>query len=219
MLNSPPARAPPLECTTGSSKHQLYAQIGDPYPNFQLGADTLPSSVVAQQFVSERGRRKPSRAGRREREVSMIIWVNGAYGVGKTTIAAELVKRRPGALLYDSEPLGYYLRDLVKPVEKAKDYQELAVFAPVVVEVARQLRQQYPRQVLIMPLGVWQPATFAEIHGGLEQIDGQVKHYCLTAIRQEINRRLLYRGDSPQAQRWIRERLDSALEALSSPLF
>lgn len=146
----------------------------------------------------------------------MIIWINGAYGCGKTTIAAELVKRRRGVLLFDPEPLGYYLRDTVKPVEKAHDYQELAPFGPVVVEVARQLHR-YGRAV-VLPLGVWQPARFAEIRSGLEQI-GPVKHYCLTATRATINRRLLYRGDGQQAQRWIRERLEDCIEAQAAPQF
>jgi hypothetical protein len=149
----------------------------------------------------------------------VIVWINGPYAVGKSTIAAELVKQRPGALLlYDPEPLGYYLRDVVRPAEQAADYQELAIYAPVVLDVARRLCQQYPRRSLVMPLGVWQPATFAEIHAGLQTFS-QVKHYCLTASRQELNRRLLYRGDGQQAQRWIRERLDDALEAQAGPQF
>jgi hypothetical protein len=103
-------------------------------------------------------------------------------------------------------------------VEKVRDYQELAIFAPVVVEVAWQLCQQYPRRLLVMPLGVWQARQFAEIRSGLEQI-GTVKHYCLTASRQELNRRLLYRGDGQQAQRWIRERLEDCIEAQAAPQF
>jgi hypothetical protein len=105
---------------------------------------------------------------------------------------------------------------MVKPVEKAHDYQELAPFSPLVVEVARQLHRY--RRPLILPLGVWQPARFAEIHSGLEQI-GPVKHYCLTATRATINRRLLYRGDGQQAITWIRERLDACIEALGGPQF
>lgn len=146
----------------------------------------------------------------------MIIWINGAYAAGKSTIAAELAKQLPEAILYDPEPLGYYLRDLVKPVVRSQDYQDLAIFLPVVVETARQLCL-YGRTV-IMPLGVWQPARFAQIRAGLQTFS-QVDHYCLTASRTTINRHLLYRGDSQQAQRWIRERLDDALEAVADPAF
>ena len=147
----------------------------------------------------------------------MIVWINGAYGVGKSTIAAALVKHRPGALLYDPEPLGYFLRDLVRPAERSQDYQELAIFAPVVIEVARQLHMTYGRD-LVMSLGVWQPGQAAQIREGLEQID-QVRHYTLTASRSTINKRLMYRGDGQQAMRWIHERLDDAIESLSSPAF
>jgi hypothetical protein len=147
----------------------------------------------------------------------VIVWINGAYAVGKSTVAAELVRRQPKTtLLYEPEEIGYYLRDLVKPVEKARDYQELTLFTPVVIEVARQLHS-YGR-TLVMPLGVWHAERFTEIHNGLTQIT-QVKHYCLTATRATINTRLLYRGDRRQAITWIRERLDNCIEALDAPQF
>ena len=31
----------------------------------------------------------------------MIVWVNGAFGSGKTTLVEELRRRRPAALVYD----------------------------------------------------------------------------------------------------------------------
>ena len=40
----------------------------------------------------------------------MIVWVNGAFGVGKTTVAGELVSLLPRARVYDPEPLGWLLQ-------------------------------------------------------------------------------------------------------------
>ncbi|MFI9587033.1 hypothetical protein ACIHCQ_35635 [Streptomyces sp. NPDC052236] len=34
----------------------------------------------------------------------MIVWVNGAFGSGKTTLVEELHRRWPAALVYDPEP-------------------------------------------------------------------------------------------------------------------
>jgi thymidylate kinase len=39
----------------------------------------------------------------------MIIWINGAFGAGKTTLAEELHRRLPDALAFDPEFVGYIL--------------------------------------------------------------------------------------------------------------
>ncbi len=35
----------------------------------------------------------------------MIYWINGAYGVGKSTIALELKKKLKKAIIYDAEEI------------------------------------------------------------------------------------------------------------------
>jgi hypothetical protein len=37
----------------------------------------------------------------------VIVWINGPFGVGKTTVAERLVHDWPGATLFDPEVLGY----------------------------------------------------------------------------------------------------------------
>lgn len=44
----------------------------------------------------------------------MIVWVNGAFGSGKTTLTSELHRRWPEALVFDPEQIGYLLREIVK---------------------------------------------------------------------------------------------------------
>jgi len=31
----------------------------------------------------------------------LVVWINGAFGVGKTSVAEELVTLLPGAILFD----------------------------------------------------------------------------------------------------------------------
>ena len=40
----------------------------------------------------------------------MIIWINGAFGAGKTTLAEELSRRLSEAVLFDPEYVGYLSR-------------------------------------------------------------------------------------------------------------
>ena len=41
----------------------------------------------------------------------MIYWINGSYGVGKTTIAEALVKKLKKAYIFDPEAVGNAVRD------------------------------------------------------------------------------------------------------------
>ena len=40
----------------------------------------------------------------------MLLWLNGAFGAGKTSVAEALCRRLPGAFLYDPENAGQFLR-------------------------------------------------------------------------------------------------------------
>ena len=39
----------------------------------------------------------------------VIVWLNGTFGAGKTSTAAELLPRVPNARLFDPEEVGYML--------------------------------------------------------------------------------------------------------------
>ena len=45
----------------------------------------------------------------------MIIWINGGFGAGKTTLAAELHRRLPDAVVYDPEDVGLMLWKWLPP--------------------------------------------------------------------------------------------------------
>lgn len=48
----------------------------------------------------------------------MIIMINGAFGVGKTTISNELVKVLENSMFYDPEEAGYMLRNMLPEKNK-----------------------------------------------------------------------------------------------------
>jgi adenylylsulfate kinase-like enzyme len=73
--------------------------------------------------------------------VAVIIWLNGPFGVGKSTTAHALLRHLPQAVLFDPEPFGTALRDTVTNVETATDFQDLRAWPAVVIETARILRQ------------------------------------------------------------------------------
>jgi hypothetical protein len=69
----------------------------------------------------------------------MIIWINGAFGAGKTTLAEELSRHFPEAVLFDPEYVGYLLRHWV-PVPTG-DFQDLPSWRELVIATALSLRK------------------------------------------------------------------------------
>lgn len=57
----------------------------------------------------------------------MIIWLNGAFGVGKTQTAFELHSRIPDGFVFDPEHIGFALRKVVPP-SMHRDFQEHSVW-------------------------------------------------------------------------------------------
>lgn len=50
----------------------------------------------------------------------MILWVNGAYGIGKTSVCNELQNRLPVSHLFDPEAIGDVIRNVL-PLSLWKD--------------------------------------------------------------------------------------------------
>lgn len=43
----------------------------------------------------------------------MIIWINGSFGVGKTTIAQDLKLKIENSIIYDPEKIGEFLFNIM----------------------------------------------------------------------------------------------------------
>ena len=150
----------------------------------------------------------------------MIILVNGSFAVGKTTAARLLVERLYHSMLYDPEIMGTALSYIVKPVESFSDFQDLTAWRPLVIETARLLKQVYGR-TLVVPMTLWHRPYFDEITTGLREIDPQLYHFCLTAQKETLQKRLGQRQEehTQQALTWIEERFDRCLKGFASADF
>lgn len=66
----------------------------------------------------------------------MIVWINGPFGVGKSTAACLLAGLWPGATLFEPEYLGSLLRHWYPPDTVVDDFQDLSVWRRLVKETA-----------------------------------------------------------------------------------
>ena len=148
----------------------------------------------------------------------MIIFINGAFGVGKTTLAELLVERIENGLLFDAEEVGVCLSHIVRPIVTFDDFQDLPMWRTLTVETAKQLKQTYKR-TLIMPMTVWHQPYFEEVMGGLRQHEERLYHFCLTASAETIAARLRQRNYLPETHAFCYEHIEPCVSAFKSPLF
>lgn len=129
----------------------------------------------------------------------VLIWINGAFGAGKTHTAHELQRRMAGARVADPELLGFAMHKMLPP-GASTDFQDLPQWRAAVVATLRQAESASAGPVLV-PMTIVRDDYFDEIIGAL-RADIDVRHYALIA--------------SPET---LRTRLGTRLEALGSRLF
>jgi predicted kinase len=126
--------------------------------------------------------------------VPVIIWINGGFGAGKTTLAQELHRRLPDAVVYDPEDVGLMLWKWIRPDD---DFQHLPSWRELVVATALSLRRHHT-ETLIVPMSLIRDAYRAEILGGLADAGEEVLHVFLEAdadvLRERLNARVTQPG-------------------------
>ena len=124
----------------------------------------------------------------------VIIWINGGFGAGKTTLADELHRRLPDAIRYDPEDVGLMLWKWMRP---NGDFQHLPSWRELVVATALSLRRHHA-DTLIVPMSLIRDACRAEILGGLAGAGEEVLHVFLEAdagvLRDRLNARVTHLG-------------------------
>jgi hypothetical protein len=125
--------------------------------------------------------------------VLVIIWINGGFGAGKTTLAEELHRRLPDAVVYNPEDVGIMLW---KWLPSDGDFQHMASWRELVVATALSLRK-HNAKTLIVRMSLIRDAYRAEILGGLADAGEQVLHVFLEVDTGVLGERLNARVTQP----------------------
>jgi hypothetical protein len=138
----------------------------------------------------------------------MIIWLNGAFGGGKTTTAAELRGLIGGSRVFDPETVGYLLMANLADYPMT-DFRHWPPWRSLVVAAMTQVAG-FTGQHLIAPQTVPERDYLEEIVGGLRRDGLEVVHVLLQADAAVLRQRIL---GSQEAQAWRLDQLDGFLRA------
>lgn len=146
----------------------------------------------------------------------MIIWINGAFGSGKTQTAFELHRRAPNSYVYDPENVGYFLRRNIPREICQGDFQNYPLWREFNYSMLRYLEGEYGG-IIIVPMTIVSIQYFDEIIGRLWGDGVQVRHFMLCASKEVILKRL--RGRRDGADSWPARQIDRCTSALSGETF
>ena len=138
--------------------------------------------------------------------IIMIIWINGSFGVGKTTVANKLKEKIKKSIIYDPEEIGTFLFNTQQ--EKKDDFQDYELWRSLNYEKLKDLCTKF--KTIIVPMTVTNKQYYDEIAGKLERDGIDVKHFVLIASKETIIKRLDARGNSTE---WAYNQVDRCVSS------
>ena len=125
----------------------------------------------------------------------MIIWINGAFGSGKTQTAYELNRRTENSFVYDPENIGFFIRKNLPQNMIKGDFQDQPLWRILNYEIIKNIYSKYNGNIIV-PMTIYNINYYEEIIGKLKKDGINIDHYILGANKETIIKRLSKRFDN-----------------------
>ncbi|MCK1818697.1 NUDIX domain-containing protein [Streptomyces sp. XM83C] len=154
----------------------------------------------------------------------IVVWINGAFGAGKTTTARELIELIPNSTLFDPEVIGGTLTDLLpaKHLAEVGDFQDLPIWRRLVIDTAAALLAELGG-TLVVPMTLLRQDYRDEIFGGLAARRIPVRHLVLTPAETILRARIAGREIPPglpdgeiRVRQWAYDHIEPYRTALAT---
>lgn len=130
----------------------------------------------------------------------VLVWLNGTFGVGKTTTAQHLCRPERGLRMFDAEEVGYMVRGLLRDVPH-EDFQDLPPWRSLVPRVAADI-SAYTGSDLLAVQTVLRHEYWTELQRGLADEGMTTLCVLLHCSSDELRRRASDDQHEPGALAW-----------------
>ncbi|MDF0480799.1 AAA family ATPase [Vagococcus sp. PNs007] len=144
-----------------------------------------------------------------------IIWINGTFGSGKTTLATQLKADIKKSFLFDPETIGGILSTIIPKNFQTGNFQDLPSWRFLTYHVLATLNKFY-KGTIIVPMTLCNKDYYEEIIGKMIHQTIPVEHYILIASTETIENRLKKREREEQSdETFARQMMADCVKALS----
>jgi hypothetical protein len=143
----------------------------------------------------------------------MIVWLNGAFGVGKTTTALAIHEHAPAWRLFDPEHVGQLLAMSLSGVE-LNDFQDLPLWRSLVPLIASEISEFTGDDLLIVQTVLVQ-TYWEELQTRFSERQQQVVHVVLDAPAAVLESRIREDQMERSAEKWRLDHVSSYESAKS----
>lgn len=140
----------------------------------------------------------------------MIIWISGAYGVGKSTLAEALARKMDNAMVFDAEEVGNAVRGNYPGEPYGVIYEDYPLWCDFNFMLLRDLHRNFHHNILV-PMTLLRLSSYAKIIRPLLDEGIDTRLIILEASHSCIHRRILARGEKDSC--WCIEQIDAASQA------
>jgi hypothetical protein len=148
--------------------------------------------------------------------MAQIIWLNGAFGSGKTQTAGELHRRLPGSFVFDPEKIGAWIWKNEPSQLRCSDFQNEPLWREFNYKMLSHICVGF-NDVIIVPMTLTNPIYYDELIGKL-RADGVIAtHVVLAASQETLLKRLHSRFDGPSS--WPAAQIPRCIDAFKTEKF
>ena len=123
----------------------------------------------------------------------MIYWLNGAYGVGKTTVAMRLLPLLRNAHLFDPELVGNGIRDNYPETLFCETYEEYPIWLETNYRLLKDLHARYDGDIVV-PMTLLREGSYTAIIGRLLSDGVPVRYIFLDGDAETLRYRMVDLG-------------------------